>query len=326
MMANISPNILQAQYLDAMGIQVWVRRNPLFPTLTDTSPVVNMSITTSSEEQPLPVHTNNAEVESIPTGEATVSVTNVSLSPPLTENHHPVQLETTESVTDTTLTPPLTEDQPVQSVQFLDWAPLKQRVAHCTACGLHQTRTQTVFGVGNQQADWMFIGEAPGDDEDAQGEPFVGIAGQLLNAMLKAIGLSRETVYIANVVKCRPPDNRNPKVEEIVHCNPFLERQIALVKPKLIVALGAVATHHLLSTTTKISELRGQLFDYKGIPLIPIYHPAYLLRRPTEKRKAWHDLQIIYKTFAEISSTEAITSASDSIHPTVAETSPTEDQ
>lgn len=322
MMANISPNLLQAQYLDAMGIQVWVRRNSLFPTLTDTSPVVNVSIATScSEELSRPVN-YNAEVESIPTGESTVSVTNVSLPPSLTENHHPVQLEVTGSVTDTALTPPVLEDQPVQ---FLDWDPLKQRVAHCTACELHQTRTQTVFGVGHQQADWMFIGEAPGDDEDAQGEPFVGIAGQLLNAMLKAIGLTREAVYIANVVKCRPPDNRNPKVEEIVHCNPFLERQIALLKPKLIVALGAVATHHLLSTTTKISELRGQLFDYKGIPLIPIYHPAYLLRRPTEKRKVWHDLQIIYKTFAAISTSGAITAVSDSTPPAVVETSATGD-
>jgi DNA polymerase len=324
MMANISPNLLQAQYLDAMGIQVWVRRNPPLSTLTETSPVVNMSIATSpSEELSRPVHTNAAEVESISTGESPVSVINVSLPPPLTENHPPVQLEATVSVTDTSLTPPLLEDQPV--VQFLDWEPLKQRVAHCTACGLHQTRTQTVVGVGNQQADWMFIGEAPGEEEDAQGEPFVGVAGQLLNAMLKAIGLTREAVYITNVVKCRPPDNHNPKVEEIVHCNPFLERQIALIKPKLIVALGAVATHHLLKMTTKIGELRGQLFDYKGIPLIPIYHPAYLLRRPIEKRKAWHDLQIIYKTFAEISSTGAITSASDSIQSTVAETSPTED-
>jgi DNA polymerase len=323
MMANISSNILQAQYLDAMGIQVWVRRNPPFPTLTDTSPVVNVSTaTSSSEELSRPVHTN-AEVETIPTGEVTMSVTHVSLSPPLTENHHPVQLEATVSVTDTSLTPPLLEDQPVH---LLDWQPLKQRVAHCTACELHQTRTQTVFGVGNQQADWMFIGEAPGDDEDAQGEPFVGVAGQLLNAMLKAIGLTREEVYIANVVKCRPPDNHNPKVEELVHCNPFLERQIALIKPKLIVALGAVATHHLLSTTTKISDLRGKPFDYKGIPLIPIYHPAYLLRRPTEKRKAWHDLQIICKTFAEISSTGAITSSSDSIHSIVAEPPQTEDQ
>jgi DNA polymerase len=191
---------------------------------------------------------------------------------------------------------------PQSPVHELDWEALQNRVAACTACDLHKTRTRTVFGVGNRQADLMLIGEAPGADEDAQGEPFVGRAGQLLNAMLYAIDLKRESVYIANVVKCRPHENRNPNHHEIDCCNAFLQRQIALVKPKLIIAVGRVAAHHLLVTETLISKLRGQRFEYgeSKIPLIAIYHPAYLLHRPSEKRHAWQDLQFINQTLTEL--------------------------
>lgn len=196
-----------------------------------------------------------------------------------------------DSASVTMATPPPTEHHSTAS----DWEPLQTQVTTCTACELHKTRTQTVFGIGNLQAELMLIGEAPGADEDAQGEPFVGRAGQLLNAMLYAIGKTREDVYIANVVKCRPPDNRNPKPEELASCNNFLQRQIVLIQPKLIVALGKVAAQHLLATNTPIGKLRGQRFEHPEtkIPIIATYHPAYLLRRPSEKRQSWQDLQLI---------------------------------
>jgi len=175
-------------------------------------------------------------------------------------------------------------------VATLDWETLRRAVAICTKCDLHKTRKQTVFGVGNRDAQWMFVGEAPGADEDARGEPFVGRAGQLLNAMLFALGLKREDVYIANVLKSRPPGNRDPQPNEIEACEPYLLRQIALIRPKLIVALGRHAAHSLLKTETPLARLRGQRLSYHGTPLLVTYHPAYLLRSPGEKRKAWDDL------------------------------------
>jgi DNA polymerase len=170
------------------------------------------------------------------------------------------------------------------------WAALENEVRACTRCGLHATRTQTVFGVGNRRAQWMFVGEAPGADEDAQGEPFVGRAGQLLNAMLAALGLKREEVYIANVLKCRPPNNRDPQADEVEHCEPYLVRQIELIRPRLIVALGRHAAHSLLKTDLALARLRNQRHSYHDIPLVVTYHPAYLLRTPSDKRKAWEDL------------------------------------
>jgi uracil-DNA glycosylase family 4 len=169
-------------------------------------------------------------------------------------------------------------------------------VANCTACALHKTRTQTVFGVGNSQAELMLIGEAPGFYEDQKGEPFVGRAGQLLNAMLDAIGFDRRTVYIANVLKCRPPNNRDPSPEEVSQCTGFLTQQIALVQPKLLLALGRIAAHYLLNTQASLGQMRGKLHSYgmHAIPLIITYHPAYLLRNPRDKNKAWQDLQWVY--------------------------------
>lgn len=171
-----------------------------------------------------------------------------------------------------------------------DWSALEASVRACMKCSLHTTRTQTVFGVGNRNAQWMFIGEAPGADEDAQGEPFVGRAGQLLNAMIAALGLKREDVYIANVLKCRPPNNRDPQPAEVEQCEPYLVRQIALIQPKLIVALGRHAAHSLLKTDLALARLRGQVLSYQEIPLVVTYHPAYLLRTPSDKRRAWEDL------------------------------------
>jgi DNA polymerase len=181
------------------------------------------------------------------------------------------------------------------------WTELKPMVSGCTACGLHKTRTQTVFGVGDENADWMLIGEAPGAEEDRLGEPFVGQAGKLLDNMLAAIGLKRgENVYIANVLKCRPPGNRNPEPEEVARCSPHLLRQIELVQPKLILAMGRFAAQTLLGTDASIASLRGRVHAYAGVPLIVTYHPAYLLRTLPDKAKAWADLVFARKTMADL--------------------------
>lgn len=180
------------------------------------------------------------------------------------------------------------------SVADLNWADLEQRVTGCVACALHRTRSRTVFGVGNQAARLLVVGEAPGAEEDRRGEPFVGRAGRLLNAMLAAIGLPREQVYIANIVKCRPPGNRDPLPAEAAACSDFLARQVALVGPCAILAVGRIAAQNLLGVETPIGRLRGRLHHYgpAALPVIVTYHPAYLLRSPDEKRKVWTDLLI----------------------------------
>jgi uracil-DNA glycosylase family 4 len=188
-----------------------------------------------------------------------------------------------------------------QSAAPLGWVELEHAVETCTLCPLHQTRTQGVFGVGDRNAQWMVIGEAPGADEDRQGEPFVGRAGQLLNSMLKAIGLKREQVFIANILKSRPPNNRDPRPEEVRACIPYLFRQIELVNPKLILCVGRIAAQTLLETDTPIGKLRGQLHRIAGNrPMIVTYHPAYLLRSPAEKRKSWSDLLLAMRTFEQV--------------------------
>ncbi|MDZ7663499.1 uracil-DNA glycosylase [Thiohalophilus sp.] len=229
-MSPVTPQ--QRRYLDAMGIDVWVRRDRVMP----------------AEEM-------------------------APLSQPATEPAVPAG-----------------EGRP--DVSELDWSALRQQVAVCQLCELHQSRTQTVFGVGNEQARWLIIGEAPGVDEDRQGEPFVGRAGKLLNAMLQAVGLSREQVYIANILKCRPPNNRDPRPEEAAACFPYLRRQIELIQPDLIIALGRVAAQRLLDCTTSLARLRGTVhrLEATGTPVVVTYHPAYLLRTPADKRKAWEDL------------------------------------
>ena len=182
-----------------------------------------------------------------------------------------------------------------------DWIELKQLVSGCVKCGLHKTRTQTVFGVGDPSAEWMLIGEAPGAEEDRLGDPFVGQAGRLLDNMLAAIGLDRgKNVYIANVLKCRPPGNRNPEPDEVAKCSPHLLRQIELVNPKLIVAMGRFAAQTLLETDASIASLRGRLHRYAGRPCIVTYHPAYLLRNLPDKAKAWADLVFARKTMASL--------------------------
>jgi DNA polymerase len=180
----------------------------------------------------------------------------------------------------------------------MDWAALEQAVSGCEACGLCRGRRQTVFGTGDRQADWMIVGEAPGEQEDLRGEPFVGNAGQLLDSMLKAVGLDRgHRVYIANVIKCRPPGNRNPDPAEVAQCEPFLRQQIALVKPRIILAMGRFAVQTLLATQEPIGKLRGQIYQYEGVPVVVTYHPAYLLRNLPDKAKAWADLCLALDQF-----------------------------
>jgi DNA polymerase len=177
---------------------------------------------------------------------------------------------------------------------------IRSDIGDCTRCKLHTLgRRQVVFGVGNPQADLMFVGEAPGADEDIQGEPFVGRAGQLLTKIIEAIGLSRGDVYIANVIKCRPPQNRNPEQDEVETCEPFLFKQIDVIQPKVIVALGTFAARGLLRTLDPISRLRGRVFEYRGAKLIPTFHPAYLLRNPASKREVWEDMKLVKKLISQ---------------------------
>ena len=192
----------------------------------------------------------------------------------------------TESVVETTTVPP-------------DWAELEAAVSVCTRCVLSQTRTQTVFGVGNRRADWMIIGEAPGQEEDRRGEPFVGRAGKLLDEMLLAVGLDRGSVFIANILKCRPPNNRDPSNEEAEACRSYLDRQIELVAPRIILAVGRIAAQRLLQTDVPVGRLRGRTHTIDGgLPVVVTYHPAYLLRSPTQKRKSWDDLVLARRTLA----------------------------
>jgi DNA polymerase len=251
----------QLSYLRAMGIDVWVSR---------TSAVLGEPEVIA----PAPAHVDVPEPRQAPGPSQ-------SLSPPQA------------------LRPPVAEES--ETLAGLGWPELEERVRNCRACALHATRTQTVFGVGNRSAKWMIIGEAPGADEDRQGEPFVGRAGQLLNAMLKAAGSPRETVFIANILKCRPPGNRDPKPEEASCCKPYLYRQIELVDPVLLLCVGRIAAQTLLETETPIGQLRGKVHRLpSGRPVIVTYHPAYLLRSPLEKRKAWQDLLLAVRTFEEL--------------------------
>jgi uracil-DNA glycosylase len=200
------------------------------------------------------------------------------------------------------LSAPATARPGAQREDGADWAELRARVAACTRCSLSATRTQTVFGVGNLEADWLIVGEAPGAEEDRRGEPFVGRAGQLLNSMLRAIGLAREQVYIANVLKCRPPGNRDPSLAESAECLPYLERQIALLKPKIMLAVGRISAQNLLKTDTPLGKMRLKVhsFGLAQVPLVVTYHPAYLLRTPADKRKAWEDLKFAREVCASV--------------------------
>ena len=179
---------------------------------------------------------------------------------------------------------------------------LANQVEACDQCELHKSRTQTVFGVGNRNSDWLIVGEAPGADEDFKGEPFVGRAGKLLNAMLFSMGLQRQEVFIANILKCRPPKNRDPKINEVEACEKYLRQQIALIKPKIILALGRIAAQNLLKLDTPIGKMRGNSYLYPdtNLPVVVTYHPAYLLRSPREKRKVWQDIKFAWDAYREL--------------------------
>jgi uracil-DNA glycosylase len=189
------------------------------------------------------------------------------------------------------VTPPAALAPRAGGIELMEWDALEQAVAACRACKLCEGRRNTVFGVGDRQADWLVVGEAPGENEDIQGEPFVGQAGKLLDNMLKALGLDREQkVYIANVLKCRPPGNRNPEPQEVAQCEPFLRRQVQLLQPRIILAMGRFAVQSLLGSSEPIGKLRGRRHEYMGVPVVVTYHPAYLLRNLPDKAKAWADL------------------------------------
>jgi uracil-DNA glycosylase family 4 len=193
-------------------------------------------------------------------------------------------------------------DDRAAAIAAMPWPALREAVAQCAACGLCQSRRQTVFGVGHANAHWMIVGEAPGEQEDLKGEPFVGAAGHLLDSMLRALNLTRDEapperqVYIANTLKCRPPRNRNPEPEELARCEPFLVRQIELIRPRLILAMGRFAVQALLRSTEPVGKLRGRVHRYQGVPLVVTYHPAYLLRNLADKSRAWDDLCLAAQT------------------------------
>lgn len=269
---------LRRQYLQAMGITVWERRD--LTSVPETDDQVEPVPSDTDGTQPPATAPEQTEVSRMPEDEAWY-VPDPETPPPyqaLPPDWEPI---------------PLPDDAPTP-VSALDWSGLRERVKNCHACGLREGCTQTVFGVGNTKADLLVIGEAPGADEDRQGEPFVGRAGQLLNAMLLAMGYKREQVFIANILKCRPPNNRDPRPEEALKCEPFLLRQIELIQPRVILSVGRISAQNLLKTDIPVGKLRGRIHDYgeRQIPLVVTYHPAYLLRSPEQKGKSWDDLQL----------------------------------
>ncbi|MDJ0805826.1 MAG: uracil-DNA glycosylase [Gammaproteobacteria bacterium] len=265
-------------YLEAMGIRLWERRDPQRPVETE-------SAQTSVVKQPPAAEVTPDALDEWPAG-----------YPPEREEP-PSYAEFPPDWVPVTL-PEEIEESPVSN---LDWDGLRERVKGCRACGLRQGCTQTVFGVGNSRADLLVIGEAPGADEDRQGEPFVGRAGLLLNEMLLAMGFKREQVFIANILKCRPPNNRDPKAEEALHCQPYLLRQIVLIQPQVILSVGRISAQNLLKTEIPVGKLRGRVHAYgeQRIPLVVTYHPAYLLRSPEQKGKSWDDLQLAMSVLRE---------------------------
>ena len=191
--------------------------------------------------------------------------------------------------------------EPAPAVAAPGWQELEASVAACTRCALHRSRTRTVFGVGNRQADWMIIGEAPGQEEDRRGEPFVGRAGQLLDEILRSVGLDRRSAFIANILKCRPPNNRDPSKDEAASCREYLDQQIELVAPRIILAVGRIAAQHLLNSDAPVGRMRGRRHNFgdRDLPVIVTYHPAYLLRSPVQKRKVWQDLVLARRVLEE---------------------------
>jgi DNA polymerase len=271
-------------YLKAMGVQVYRLREVPTETSSAEEEVSEQPISADAVE---PVNTTSADT--VPSGDDLMSYMAMDQSIPESDPE------------DEVLEFPLKEKPAMPGVESLDWDGLQQYVANCERCELCRTRTNTVFGVGNPDADVMIIGEAPGADEDAKGEPFVGRAGQLLDNMLKAIGLDRQQVFIANILKCRPPDNRNPSFEEVTACEGYLNRQIDLIQPKIILSVGGVSAKNLLKTEEAVGRLRLQQHQLvnRKLPVLVTYHPAYLLRKPSEKAKSWEDLKKLKQVMSQ---------------------------
>lgn len=303
------------RYLQEMGIQVWRLRRPLAADAQKqtTAIVAAMPADKHWVERSPSLSAQAVLLDSMPSAQA------IALSPPVKgmseaqQNPEPTVGQRCLSVPEddwdnSRAAARCATEQRSAVIAQLDWPSLQAAVSDCTACQLHTSRTQTVFGVGNRQAQWLIIGEAPGADEDRLGEPFVGRAGKLLDAMLLALELQRSDVFIANILKCRPPNNRDPLPQETSCCWPFLERQIALLKPDIILAIGRIAAQTLLQTDLPVGKLRGQVHRLAGtnIPIIVSYHPAYLLRSPKEKRKAWEDLQLARRALAAELATTAV--------------------
>ena len=305
----MSWNERQRRMLAAMGVRLWSpapSTTATVATAAPAAPTAEVPVATAVLERPM-------ETPVAPVRAAAPEVARAPAAPPVRSpapTPAPARATTAIAVAaparaDALADPALVER--AATIATLAWGPLQDAVASCTACGLCESRKQTVFGVGHAQADWMIVGEAPGEQEDLQGEPFVGMAGQLLDQMLRAVGQSRRAdsgegreddqagdpskrVFIANTLKCRPPRNRNPEPDELARCEPFLKRQVALVQPKLILVMGRFAVKQLLKSDEAIGKLRGRVHRYEGIPVIVTYHPAYLLRNMPDKAKAWEDL------------------------------------
>ncbi len=315
-------NATRLQYLEAMGIDVWVsRRSPVAvqaPQATNDGDGLIENVGWADDYRdaegiPISVKGEIPERQAAPafTAFGTSNTSAIAEQPETHPTHYDRSIdgagyadtyhaESPDSWDAFYAANVAVQDQPKHHGHTTDhaaWTDLQHEVAVCRACGLCETRTQTVFGVGNKRATWMLIGEAPGQNEDLQGEPFVGRAGQLLTEMLRAIGLKREEVYIANMLKCRPPNNRDPQADEVAACHNFLQRQIALLQPKIILAVGRIAAQNLLKTQQPLAKLRGVRHQLDNIPLIVIHHPAYLLRSLPEKAKAWEDLQFAMSVY-----------------------------
>ncbi|SAK53753.1 uracil-DNA glycosylase [Caballeronia ptereochthonis] len=286
---------LDESLVEELGIgPVWVRRQavPAAPRETDAvasapaAPAMPSAAPADMSREPAPPDAARSEAPQAASGDTEAPPLDAYDDLPWTDDV-PAHVE------------PVVVDTP-SDVHTLDWNALAERVANCERCRLCERRTNTVFGVGDREADWMLIGEAPGENEDKQGEPFVGQAGKLLDNMLRALTLSRQSnVYIANVIKCRPPGNRNPEPDEVARCEPYLQRQVELVKPKVIVAMGRFAAQSLLKNEASIASMRGRVHEYRGVPVIVTYHPAYLLRSLQDKSKAWADLCLARNTYRD---------------------------
>jgi len=291
----------QRAMLEAMGLKLWTP-----PAASDAAPALPIApmpaaapAPRAAPAVPMAAPVRRAEVPVELPAEVAVA------EPPAPRRVAEVLAKALPSATPAAPPPASTSGPSREAIARLDWPALRDEVAACRACSLCESRKNTVFGVGNERAHWLVVGEAPGEQEDLKGEPFVGAAGKLLDSMLRALGLSREEappqrqVYIANTLKCRPPRNRNPDPAELAQCEPFLQRQIELIQPRIILAMGRFAVQQLLRSQEPIGRLRGRVHRYQGVPLIVTYHPAYLLRNLPDKARAWEDLCLALKTLDE---------------------------